>query len=86
MRQTLPVIKSRCVEVADQQFHGDLGFDWDVVVRLRPEIDAPDPEWPSLLAHIRADTLVLGWGHMVHDAEPDDFAAAVLDHLRRPAG
>jgi hypothetical protein len=33
---------------------GDLGFDWDVVVRLRPEIDTPDPEWPSLLSDIRA--------------------------------
>ncbi|GAA1638398.1 alpha/beta fold hydrolase [Georgenia ruanii] len=90
---------------------GELDFDWEMVGELRAELDTPTPEWPSLLAKVQADTLVLGGGpsshlpqehvrgmaatipgarfveigggHMVHAAKPDDFAAAVLGHLRR---
>ncbi len=88
---------------------GPLDFDWEMVAPVRAQIDNPDPQWPSRLRSIRADTLVLaggqsshvpqqhvhelaatipgarlitvGGGHLVHDARPDEFAAAVTAHL-----
>ena len=39
-----------------------LDFDWDLVPAVRAELDRPDPRWPSYLARIQADTLVLGGG------------------------
>ncbi len=41
---------------------GQLSFDWAVVEQVRPEIDDPDPAWPSIVAGIRAPTLVIGGG------------------------
>ena len=41
---------------------GELSFDWAVVEQVRPEIDAPDPSWPSIFSHVRAPTLVIAGG------------------------
>jgi pimeloyl-ACP methyl ester carboxylesterase len=41
---------------------GPLPFDWAVVEQVRPEIDAPDPRWPQIMAAIEAPTLVIGGG------------------------
>jgi len=39
-----------------------LDFDWDMVGRVRAQIDNPDPQWPARVAGIRADTLVVAGG------------------------
>ncbi|MCA4133179.1 alpha/beta fold hydrolase [Arthrobacter sp. M4] len=41
---------------------GELDFDWAVVEQVRPEIDSPDPYWPTLMGSIKAATLVIGGG------------------------
>lgn len=41
---------------------GELGFDWDMVLAVRPQIDAPDPAWLAGLSRITADTLVVYGG------------------------
>ena len=40
---------------------GDLAFDWEAVLQVRAQIDDPDPEWPHVVAGVRAPTLVV-WG------------------------
>ena len=40
---------------------GELAFDWDMVLAVRPQIDDPDPAWLDGLSRITADTLVV-WG------------------------
>lgn len=41
---------------------GDLPFDWRLVEQVRPEVDDPDPRWPSIVAGIPAPTLVVAGG------------------------
>jgi pimeloyl-ACP methyl ester carboxylesterase len=41
---------------------GLLDFDWRVVEQVRPEIDNPDPGWPSVVAAVGAPTLVVAGG------------------------
>ena len=41
---------------------GELNFDWDMVLAVRREIDAPDPAWLEGLSRITADTLVVYGG------------------------
>ena len=41
---------------------GELDFDWRVVEQVRPEIDEPDPSWPSVVAGVTARTLVVAGG------------------------
>ncbi|MCB0895034.1 MAG: alpha/beta fold hydrolase [Nocardioides sp.] len=41
---------------------GDLDFDWDMVLAVRPQIDTPDPAWLEGLSRITADTLVVYGG------------------------
>ncbi len=48
---------------------GELEFDWRVVEQVRPEIDDPDPSWPSVVASVAAPTLVVAGG-------PRSFVAA----------
>ncbi|WP_190169395.1 alpha/beta fold hydrolase [Streptomyces mirabilis] len=45
---------------------GELTFDWDMVVAIRRQIDAPDPAWLEGLSRITADTLVLAGGPASH--------------------
>jgi 3-oxoadipate enol-lactonase len=41
---------------------GELGFDWEMVLAVRRQIDAPDPAWLDGLGRITADTLVVYGG------------------------
>lgn len=45
---------------------GPLGFDWDVVTALRPQLDTPDPRWLERLDRITAGTLVVAGGPTSH--------------------
>ncbi|MFI6347759.1 alpha/beta fold hydrolase [Streptomyces sp. NPDC050560] len=88
---------------------GDLGFDWEMVLAVRRQIDRPDPGWLERLGRITARTLVVAGGpdshvpqtgvaelarlipgghmvtipvgHLVHDAAPEAFTAAVVAFL-----
>jgi pimeloyl-ACP methyl ester carboxylesterase len=47
----------------------------------------PQEHVQEMAARIPGARLVtIGGGHMVHDARPDEFAAAVMGHLTRPVG
>ncbi|MFF7983312.1 alpha/beta fold hydrolase [Streptomyces sp. NPDC007901] len=41
---------------------GELTFDWDMVLAIRRQIDAPDPRWLERLDGIAAETLVVAGG------------------------
>jgi pimeloyl-ACP methyl ester carboxylesterase len=41
---------------------GQLQFDWRVVEQVRPEIDDPADDWPSVLTAISAPTLIIAGG------------------------
>lgn len=45
---------------------GELGFDWDMVVAVRKQVDTPDPVWWERLARITAPTLVVAGGSASH--------------------
>ncbi|MEV6210287.1 alpha/beta fold hydrolase [Kitasatospora sp. NPDC051914] len=45
---------------------GPLDFDWEMVLALRRQIDAPDPAWLPGLARITAETLVVAGGPESH--------------------
>jgi pimeloyl-ACP methyl ester carboxylesterase len=45
---------------------GKLTFDWDMVLALRRQADAPDPRWLEGLSKITAETLVVGGGPGSH--------------------
>ncbi|MGH3379200.1 MAG: alpha/beta fold hydrolase [Actinoallomurus sp.] len=45
---------------------GELPFDWEMVLAVRRQIDAPDPAWLEQLGEITAETLVLGGGPRSH--------------------
>jgi len=45
---------------------GDLPYDWDMVLAVRRQIDAPDPAWLHRLGSITAPTLVIGGGPDSH--------------------
>lgn len=78
---------------------GELAFDWEMVLAVRPQIDDPDPAWLDGLARITAATLVV-WGgpaspmsrdrveelvRRVPRAEMATVAAGHLVHATRPA-
>lgn len=52
---------------------GALGFDWDAVLAVRSQIDAPDPQWPTVVAAVRAPTLVV-WGGPTSPMSPEHVA------------
>jgi pimeloyl-ACP methyl ester carboxylesterase len=54
---------------APERPEGELDFDWRVVEQVRPEIDDPDPSWPSVVAAVAAGTLVVAGG-------PSSFVSA----------
>ncbi|MFI6977184.1 alpha/beta fold hydrolase [Embleya sp. NPDC050154] len=45
---------------------GELGFDWDMVVAIRKQIDSPDPQWWDRLGRITAPTLAVAGGSTSH--------------------
>ena len=45
---------------------GQLPYDWEMVLAIRGQIDAPDPAWLRRLSQITAPTLVLGGGQVSH--------------------
>lgn len=45
---------------------GELTFDWDMVLAIRKQIDAPPPAWRERLGLITAETLVVGGGPRSH--------------------
>jgi 3-oxoadipate enol-lactonase len=45
---------------------GDLPYDWDMVLAVRKQIDAPDPAWLGRLKRITAPALVIGGGQDSH--------------------
>jgi pimeloyl-ACP methyl ester carboxylesterase len=45
---------------------GDLGFDWDMVLEARAQLDRPEPAWLDGLSRITARTLVIGGGPDSH--------------------
>ncbi|MBC9822679.1 alpha/beta fold hydrolase [Terrabacter sp. MAHUQ-38] len=40
---------------------GELAFDWEAVLQVRAQIDAPDRRWPEVVAAVTAPALVV-WG------------------------
>lgn len=52
--------------VAPQRPDGNLGFDWDMVLDVRAQIDRPDPAWLDGLGRVMARTLVVGGGPDSH--------------------
>ncbi|OPC78805.1 alpha/beta hydrolase [Embleya scabrispora] len=52
--------------VAPVRPEGELGFDWDMVIAIRKQIDSPDPVWWDRLGLITAPTLVVGGGSGSH--------------------
>jgi pimeloyl-ACP methyl ester carboxylesterase len=48
---------------------GELEFDWRVVEQVRPQVDDPDPAWPSVVGSVVTPTLVVAGG-------PRSFVAA----------
>ncbi|HEY3506525.1 MAG TPA: alpha/beta hydrolase [Actinocatenispora sp.] len=45
---------------------GELDFDWEMVLAVRPQLDTPDPAWLAGLGRITADTLVVAGGPDSH--------------------
>jgi pimeloyl-ACP methyl ester carboxylesterase len=41
---------------------GELEFDWRVVEQVRPQVDDPDPAWPSVVGSVVTPTLVVTGG------------------------
>jgi 3-oxoadipate enol-lactonase len=41
---------------------GELPYDWEMVLAIRSQIDAPDPAWLARLGQINAETLVIAGG------------------------
>jgi 3-oxoadipate enol-lactonase len=58
--EDVPVPRPRPV-VAPERPEGELDFDWEMVLAVRRQLDAPDPAWLDDLALITAPTLVI-WG------------------------
>ena len=58
--EDVPVPRPRPV-VPPVRPEGELDFDWQMVLAVRPEIDRPDPAWLEDLSRITAATLVI-WG------------------------
>jgi len=58
--EDVPVPQPRPV-VPPVRPEGELDFDWQMVLAVRPEIDRPDPAWLEDLSRITAATLVI-WG------------------------
>ncbi len=56
---------------------GELAFDWDMVLAVRPQLDRPDPAWLAGLSRITAPTLVVYGGPASH------LAPASFDELVR---
>ncbi|MFE1879714.1 alpha/beta fold hydrolase [Streptomyces diastatochromogenes] len=61
---------------------GDLTFDWEMVLAVRRQIDAPDPRWLERLSDITAETLVVAGGPRSH--VPQDGIAELA--CRIPGG
>ena len=60
---------------------GQLGYDWEMVLAIRSEIDEPDPAWLGRLGLISAETLVLAGGPASHIAQ--DRVAEVARRIPR---
>ncbi|MCH0543049.1 alpha/beta fold hydrolase [Streptomyces sp. MUM 203J] len=45
---------------------GEPGFDWDMVLAVKSQLDTPDPAWSARLADITAPTLVVAGGPLSH--------------------
>jgi len=58
---------------------GDLPYDWDMVLAVRKQIDAPDPAWLHQLGSITAPTLVIGGGPDSHI--PQDRVAELAQRI-----
>lgn len=58
---------------------GQLPFDWEMVLAVRRQMDAPDPSWLARLSGITAETLVVGGGVKSH--LPQDRVAALARHI-----
>jgi 3-oxoadipate enol-lactonase len=58
--EDVPFPRSRPV-VAPERPHGDLDYDWDMVLAVRRQLDAPPPDWGDALSRVTAPTLVI-WG------------------------
>ncbi|MEU6317985.1 alpha/beta hydrolase [Streptomyces sp. NPDC047009] len=58
---------------------GDLGFDWNMVLTVRRQIDVPDPRWLEQLSKITAGTLVVAGGPGSHVSQ--DGVAEMADRI-----
>ncbi|GHE13980.1 alpha/beta fold hydrolase [Streptomyces alanosinicus] len=58
---------------------GVLTFDWEMVLAVRRQIDAPDPRWLERLGQITAETLVLAGGP--HSHVPQDGVAELARRI-----
>jgi pimeloyl-ACP methyl ester carboxylesterase len=58
---------------------GNLPYDWDMVLAVRKQIDAPDPAWLCRLGSITAPTLVIGGGPDSHI--PQDRVAELAHRI-----
>lgn len=58
---------------------GELGFDWAMVLAVRPRLDRPDPSWAAGLDRITAPTLVIAGGPTSH--VPQDGTAELVRRI-----
>jgi len=58
---------------------GELGFDWDMVLAIRRQLENPDPAWWQGLDQITARTLVIGGGPASHI--PQDQVAGLARRI-----
>ncbi|HEY8979446.1 MAG TPA: alpha/beta fold hydrolase [Streptomyces sp.] len=58
---------------------GDLTFDWEMVLAVRPQLDQPDPRWLERLSQITAETLVVAGGPRSH--VPQDGVAELARRI-----
>ncbi len=58
---------------------GELDFDWDMVLAVRPQLDRPDPAWLEGLGRITAPTLVVAGGPDSH--VPQDGIAELVRRI-----
>ncbi|WP_353946553.1 alpha/beta fold hydrolase [Streptomyces sp. HUAS MG91] len=58
---------------------GELGFDWEMLVQVRPQLDTPPAHWLERLGAITAGTLVVAGGPLSH--VPQDGVAELARRI-----
>jgi pimeloyl-ACP methyl ester carboxylesterase len=79
LEEGVPMLPADPPRVLPPRPDGPLGFDWEVVVAITGQRNAPDPAWRDRLAAVTAPTLVIagGPGSHVPQAELAEAAARI---------